>query len=66
MKKGFETFRNYEMGLGLAPVTFTETDHRPLSAATVYEYKSGEFAKFDEVDLKAKWPEQWEKEWLGW
>ena len=66
LHKGFETFKDYEMGLGLAPVTFTATDHRPLSAASIYEYKNGEFVKFDEVDLKAKWPEKWEKEWMGW
>ena len=66
LKKGFETMRNFEVGLGLAPVTFTATDHRPQSEAKIYEYKNGQFALIDAVDLKARWPEKWEKEWLGW
>ena len=66
LKKGFETMQNFEVGLGLAPVSFTPTDHRPQSEAKIYEYKDGKFALFDAVDLKARWPEKWEKEWLGW
>jgi len=66
LKKGFETMRGYEIGLGIAPATFTPTDHRPQSEAKIYEYKNGQFALIDAVDLKARWPEKWEKEWLGW
>ena len=66
LKKGFETMRNYEIGLGIAPSTFTSKDHRPQSEAKIYEYKNGKFALLDEVDLKKEWPDKWEKEWLGW
>ncbi|WP_419658756.1 branched-chain amino acid ABC transporter, periplasmic binding protein [Desulfosarcina variabilis str. Montpellier] len=66
LKKGFETMRGYEIGLGIAPATFTPTDHRPQSEAKIYEYKNGQFTLIDAVDLKARWPEKWEKEWLGW
>lgn len=66
LKKGFETMKDMEIGLGLAPVSFTAADHRPQSKAKIYEYKGGKFALLDEVDLKAGWPAKWEKDWLGW
>jgi len=66
LKKGFETMTNYEIGLGLAPVSFSATDHRPQSKAKVYEFKGGKFLLLDEVDLKSRWPEKWKSEWLGW
>jgi branched-chain amino acid transport system substrate-binding protein len=66
LKKGFETMENFEVGLGIAPVTYTDTDHRSQSMAKIYEYKNGKFALIDEVDLKKEWPEKWADEWLGW
>jgi branched-chain amino acid transport system substrate-binding protein len=66
LKKGFETMRGFEVGLGVAPATFTPTDHRSQSEAKIYEYKNGQFTLIDSVDLKARWPQKWEKEWLGW
>jgi branched-chain amino acid transport system substrate-binding protein len=66
LAKGFETMKGYELGLGIAPVTFTATDHRSMSEAKIYEYVNGEFKPLATVDLKARWPEKWEKEWLGW
>ncbi len=66
LKKGFETMRNYELGLGIAPVTFTSTDHRPMSEAKIYEYKAGKFITLENVDLKKRWPNKWKNEWLGW
>jgi branched-chain amino acid transport system substrate-binding protein len=58
--------RDYEIGLGVAPITFTKTDHRALSIARVYEYTQGEFKLLDTVDLQKRWPEKWAKEWIGW
>jgi branched-chain amino acid transport system substrate-binding protein len=66
MKKGFESFRNYDIGLGASPITFTATDHRPTTGCLVQEWKDGKFQEVERVDLKARWPEKWEKEWLGW
>jgi len=66
LSKGFETMRGYEIGLGIAPATFTATDHRSQSEAKIYEYTGGQFNLIAEVDLKERWPEKWEKEWLGW
>ena len=66
LKKGFETFDNFDIGLGAAPVTYTATDHRPAGVVPIYEYAGGEFKIVEKVDLKSRWPEKWEKEWIGW
>lgn len=66
MKKGFETMNGFELGLNIAPVSFSADDHRPMSEARIYQYNDGKFNLFATVDLKKRWPEKWEKEWLGW
>ena len=66
MKKGFETMKNYDIGLGAAPLTYTATDHRPGTGCIVQEWKNGKFQEVANVDLKKRWPDKWEKEWLGW
>jgi len=66
LKKGFETFEDYEIGLGAPPVTFTPTDQRPTGQVNVYEYRGGDFALLKRVDLPGRWPEKWKNEWLGW
>ena len=66
MKKGFETMRNFDIGLGAAPITFTATDHRPGTGCIVQEWKNGKFQEVANVNLKERWPDKWEKEWLGW
>jgi branched-chain amino acid transport system substrate-binding protein len=66
LSKGFETMRQYDIGLGIAPATFTATDHRSQSEAKIYEYTNGTFNLIAEVDLKERWPQKWDKEWLGW
>jgi branched-chain amino acid transport system substrate-binding protein len=66
MKKGFETFRAFDIGLGASPVTFASSDHRPTTGCLVQEWKNGKFQEVERVDLKKRWPDKWEKEWLGW
>jgi len=66
MKKGFETLRAFDIGLGAAPITFTPTDHRPATGCIVQEWKGGKFQEVENVNLKQRWPDKWEKEWLGW
>ena len=66
LKTGFETMRDFEIGLGVAPITFTAADHRPLSIARVYEYTQGEFTLLDTVDLQERWPKKWAEDWIGW
>ncbi|WP_028315555.1 ABC transporter substrate-binding protein [Desulfatibacillum aliphaticivorans] len=64
--KGFETMRNFEIGLGSSPVSYTATDHRPTTGCLVQEYRNGAFNELSRVDLKARWPEKWANEWQGW
>jgi len=66
LKKGFETFRNFHIGLGASDVTYTTTDHRPAPGCMVQQYKNGKFVRLEYVNLKKRWPQKWEKEWLGW
>jgi branched-chain amino acid transport system substrate-binding protein len=66
MVNGFETMRNFDIGLGASPITFTSTDHRATTGCLVQEWKDGKFQEVERVDLKARWPDKWEKEWLGW
>ncbi len=66
LRKGFETMNNYEIGLGMSPVTYTATDHRPMSLVPVYKVKGGKFNKFTEVDLKKMYPDKWANKWIGW
>jgi branched-chain amino acid transport system substrate-binding protein len=66
LKNGFETMADFEIGLGMAPATFTAKDHRPQSEAKIYEFNEGKFNLIDTVNLKERWPEKWKNEWLGW
>jgi branched-chain amino acid transport system substrate-binding protein len=66
LRKGFETMNNYEIGLGMAPVTYTSTDHRPMSLVRVYKVKDGKFNLLTEVDMKKLYPDKWANEWIGW
>jgi len=64
--KAFETFRDLDIGLGAPPITFTSTDHRASSKVRIYQIREGKFELLSIVDLKERWPDKWEKEWLGW
>ncbi|RLC22586.1 MAG: branched-chain amino acid ABC transporter substrate-binding protein, partial [Deltaproteobacteria bacterium] len=66
MTKGFETMRNFHIGLGAGDVTYTATDHRPTSGCLVQEWKAGKFQPVEFVNLKSRWPKKWASEWLGW
>ncbi|MEW6669047.1 MAG: ABC transporter substrate-binding protein [Thermodesulfobacteriota bacterium] len=66
MKKGFESLKDFDIGLGASPITFTPTDHRPTTGCLVQEWKGGKFQEVERVDLKKRWPDKWEKSWLGW
>jgi len=65
LKNGFETMKNFEIGLGAPPITFTATDHRAASGLPIYEWKNGKFQIVEKVDLKKRWPDKWDS-WLGW
>ena len=65
LKEALETLRGWTPGLGLPPVTLSATDHRPGSVVPIYRIKGGKFELVTQVDLKAKWPRQWEGEFFG-
>ena len=65
LKNGFETMKNFEVGLGAPPITFTATDHRAASGLPIYEWKNGKFQIVEKVDLKKRWPDKWNS-WMGW
>jgi len=66
LKNGFETLKGFDVGLGLAPVTFTSTDHRVGGQVPIYELKNGTFNLVEKVDLKGRWPDKWANDWIGW
>jgi branched-chain amino acid transport system substrate-binding protein len=66
LKKGFETMKGFDIGLGAPPVTFTATDHRVAGQVPIYEIAGGKFKIVEKVDLKGRWPQKWANEWIGW
>ena len=66
LKNGFETMEGFELGLGGAPLTYTTTDHRISGKIPIYEIVDGKITLLTVVDLKGRWPDKWNKEWLGW
>lgn len=66
LKNGFETLKDFDVGLGLSPVTFTSTDHRVGGQVAIYEWKNGSFSLVERVDLESRWPDKWANDWIGW
>jgi len=66
LTKGFETMKNFHIGLGASDVTYTKTDHRPATGCWIQQYKDGKFVRLENVNLKKRWPKKWASEWLGW
>lgn len=66
LKNGFETLKDFDVGLGLSPVTFTSTDHRVGGQVAIYEWKNGSFNLVERVDLESRWPDKWANDWIGW
>ena len=66
VKNGFETMKDFDIGLGVPPLNYTATDHRISGKVPIYEIKDGKFQVVEVVDLKGRWPEKWPEEWLGW
>jgi len=64
LTKGFETMKDFDVGLGFAPVTYTAQDHRGAHAPRVYYIKGGTFKLLEQVDVKARWPDKWDS-WIG-
>jgi branched-chain amino acid transport system substrate-binding protein len=66
MTKGFETMKDFHIGLGTSDVTYTATDHRAAGGVWVQEWTKGKFQRVEFVDVKGRWSKKWAKEWHGW
>jgi len=68
MTKGFETMKDYDIGLGASPITYTSTDHRPTTGCLVQEWKGGKFQEVARIDFSKdpRFSAKWDKGWLGW
>ena len=56
LKKGFETLKNYDIGLRVPPLTYTANDHQIAGKVPIYEIKNVKFQVVEVVDLKTRWP----------
>ena len=65
LREAFESLQGWTPGLGVPPITLTATDHRPGSVVPIYRVRGGKFELVKNVDLKARWPKEWEASWLG-
>ena len=65
LKEGIETMRGYDLGLGAAPVSYTSEDHRPTSKVNIYIYRNKDFELLSQINLKDRWPDKWNNQWLG-
>jgi branched-chain amino acid transport system substrate-binding protein len=66
LKKGFETFDGFDVGLRVSPLTYTPADHRASGQVNIYRIEKRKFKFMTKIDLKGRWPDKWEKDWLGW
>jgi branched-chain amino acid transport system substrate-binding protein len=66
MKKGFETFEEFDIGLRVSPLTYTSTDHRGAGVVNIYRIENRKFVFMTRIDLIERWPVKWANEWLGW
>jgi branched-chain amino acid transport system substrate-binding protein len=66
LTNGFETFRDFNFGLNVPPLTYTAEDHRSSGKVPIYEVKNGAFQLVELVDLQDRWPDKWANEWFGW
>jgi branched-chain amino acid transport system substrate-binding protein len=66
LKRGFETFDGYDIGLRVPPLTYTPVDHRIAGIVPIYEIKNGNIVLLSTIDLKSRWPVKWSRDWFGW
>lgn len=68
MVKGFETMKDFDIGLSASPISFSSTDHRPTTGCLVQEWRGGKFQEVAGIDFKKdpRFSAKWDKGWLGW
>lgn len=64
IRAALEQLKDFDIGIGVTPLTWTTTDHRPTSQVNIYQIKGGKFVKVQTIDMKAKFTADWPK-WIG-
>jgi branched-chain amino acid transport system substrate-binding protein len=64
IKAELDALKDFDLGLGVPPLTFSPTDHRGTSTVRTYQIKGGKIGLLKVVDLRAKYPDLWPK-WIG-
>jgi branched-chain amino acid transport system substrate-binding protein len=64
IKAELDALKDFDIGLGVPPLTFSPADHRGTSKVRVAQVKGGKIGLLKEVDMKAKYPDLWAK-WIG-
>lgn len=59
VKAAMETLKDFDLGGLTNPVTYTATDHRPMTKTPIYMIRDGKLVKVAEYDMGRK------AEWLG-
>ncbi len=59
VKAALETLKDFDMGGLTNNVTYTSTDHRPMTKTAIYQVQGGKLVKIAEYDMPRK------PEWLG-
>ena len=59
VKKAAETLKDFDLGGLTSAVSYTPTDHRPMTKTPIYQIKGGKLVKIAEFDMPRK------PEWLG-
>ncbi len=64
IREAIESLKDFDIGLGVPPLTWTATDHRPTSQVRIYKINKGKFDLVKQIDMKAKFANDWAK-WIG-
>ncbi len=64
IKAELDNLKDFDLGLGVPPLTFSPTDHRGTSKVRLYQIKGGKIGLLKEIDMKAKYSDLWSK-WIG-
>ncbi len=64
IKAELDALKDFDLGLGVPPLTFSPTDHRGTSMVRLYQIKGGKIGLLKAIDMRAKYADLWPK-WIG-
>ncbi|MBI5652098.1 MAG: ABC transporter substrate-binding protein [Chloroflexi bacterium] len=64
IRAAFEELKDFDIGLGVTPLTWSSSDHRATGQVRIYQIKGGKFNLLKQMDMKAKYASDWPK-WIG-